>query len=135
MSEQGRAHDEAVSSIVLPAGTDAVRVARQFVADNSDHLSADLIEDAQLLASEIVSNAVRYGRPDITLRVRLHPPGIGIAVIDAGADLPVLPRERPASSEPSGRGLLIVDALASAWGVTPTELPPGKAVWFDIAQG
>lgn len=120
---------------MLPAGTDAVRVARQFVADNSDHLSADLIEDAQLLASEIVSNAVRYGRPDITLRVRLHPPGIGIAVIDAGADLPVLPRERPASSEPSGRGLLIVDALASAWGVTPTELPPGKAVWFDIAQG
>lgn len=123
---------EFVSSIVLPDGAEAAHLARQFVADNSDQLRPELVEDAQLLVSEIVSNAFRHGRPDVTLRVRLDPPSIGVDVTDTGPGLPVLPDEPPTPTGVSGRGLLIVDALASAWGVYPAQPPPGKAVWFEL---
>jgi anti-sigma regulatory factor (Ser/Thr protein kinase) len=124
--------DEAFATLELPNDSRAVGIARKFVEENSDHLRPDLIEDAQLLVSEIVGNAVRHGRPDITLRLRLHPPGIGIAVVDTSETVPTLPNEPPPPTQPSGRGLLIVDALASAWGVRPNQPPPGKVVWFDI---
>jgi anti-sigma regulatory factor (Ser/Thr protein kinase) len=131
-SEASPNDDEVFATIDLPHDARAAGIARNFVQENSDHLRPDLIEDAQLLVSEIVGNAVRHGRPDITLRVRLHPPGIGIAVIDTGETAPTLPDEPPPPTQPSGRGLLIVDALASAWGVAPNEPPPGKVVWFDL---
>jgi anti-sigma regulatory factor (Ser/Thr protein kinase) len=125
--------DEIFATIELPHDARAAGIAREFVQENSDHLPPDMIEDAQLLVSEIVANAVRHGRPDITLRVRVHPPGIGIAVIDTGEAVPTMPDEPPPPTQPSGRGLLIVDALASAWGVAPSEPPPGKVVWFDLS--
>jgi anti-sigma regulatory factor (Ser/Thr protein kinase) len=124
--------DDLVATIALPDDAEAAKIARRFVIEHSDHLRKDLIDDAQLLVSEIVSNAVRHGRPDITLQVRLHPPGIGVVVEDAGPGLPRLPTAPPDPIQPSGRGLLIVDALASAWGVSLNEPPPGKAVWFDL---
>lgn len=126
------ASEEIVAAIALPADAQAAGIARRFVMDNSDHLPPELIEDAQLLVSEIVGNAVQHGRPDITLRVRVQPPGIGIAVSDTGEQLPPLPRQLPPPSQSSGRGLLIVDALATAWGVSPNEPAPGKVVWFDL---
>jgi anti-sigma regulatory factor (Ser/Thr protein kinase) len=130
-SNADRDHD-LVATLELPHDTRAAGIARRFVEENSDHLPSELVEDAQLLVSEIVGNAVRYGRPDITLRVRLHPPGIGVEVIDTGGALPQVPGEPPPPTQPSGRGLLIVDALATAWGVSPNEPPPGKVVWFDL---
>ena len=118
---------------LLPTDASAAALARQFVEDNRDHIRADLIADAQLLVSEIVTNAVRYGRPDITLRVSVDPPAIGIAVRDHGEILPASPDGPPPPTQPSGRGLLIVDAIASAWGVTPNpDSVPGKVVWFEI---
>lgn len=117
----------------LPADATAAAIARQFVDDNRDHIRADLIGDAQLLVSEIVTNAVRHGRPDITLVVRVEPPAIGIAVHDHGDSLPTSTPSPPPVSQPSGRGLVIVDAIASAWGVTPDAgSGPGKVVWFEI---
>ncbi len=126
--------NEASAVVVLPHGVEAAEVARKFVADQSDHLRPELVEDAQLLVSEIVANAVLYGRPDVVLRVRIDPPGIGVTVTDTGAALPTL-SQRPDPAQPCGRGLLIVDALASAWGVVPEEPPPGKAVWFQLGSG
>lgn len=121
------------ATISLPADANAAAIARQFVEDNRDHIDPELIEDAQLLVSEIVTNAVRHGRPDITLNVRVEPPAIGIAVGDFGEELPARPIGPPPPDQPSGRGLLIVEAVASAWGVTrnPDALP-GKVVWFEV---
>lgn len=121
-----------IATIELEADADAASVARDFVYDNRDHLHGDVIADAQLLVSEIVTNAVKYGRSAITLSLRLDPPGIGIVVGDDGEQLPVLPDTNPGPEAPGGRGLLIVDAIASAWGVIPSEPPPGKSVWFDV---
>jgi anti-sigma regulatory factor (Ser/Thr protein kinase) len=120
------------ATVALAADAEAAAVARDFVFDNRDHLRPEVIEDAQLLVSEIVTNAVKYGRTDITLSVRLDSPGIGIVVRDAGEQVPVLPKSPPDPDARGGRGLLIVDAIASAWGVTPNDSTPGKSVWFDV---
>lgn len=119
--------------IALPSDASAAAIARQFVEDNRDHIRPDLVEDAQLLVSEVVTNAVRHGRGEITLVVRVDEPSIGVAVADSGDELPAKPQDAPPPSQTSGRGLMIVDALASAWGVTPNPDPaPGKVVWFEL---
>lgn len=120
------------AALSLTPDLDAAATARRFVRDNRDHLDPSVIADAELLVSEIVTNAVRHGAGQVRLRLRLDPPGIGIAIADAGAQMPT-PRETPPSPDlPSGRGLLIVDALSSDWGVEPHDPPPGKTVWFDL---
>ena len=119
-------------TIELPATAEASSLARRFIDDNRDHLAPDLIDDAKLLVSEIVTNAVQYGRSPITIALRIDPPGLGVTVTDAGDTQPQVPTENPPAAASSGRGLLIVDRLATAWGVVPTTPPPGKSVWFDL---
>jgi anti-sigma regulatory factor (Ser/Thr protein kinase) len=116
----------------VKSAEEIMKIARDFVDDHRDSLSPALIADAQLLVSEIVTNAVLHGRPDITLAMRLEPPGLGVVVTDSGDALPQVPSEAPDPGQASGRGLLIVAAIASAWGVSPADPPPGKAVWFDL---
>ena len=82
--------------------------------------------------SELVSNAVRHGQPEITLKVSLDPPLIGVSVHDDGRSRADPAVERPGPAEPTGRGLFLVDRVSSDWGVTPSDPPPGKTVWFRI---
>jgi anti-sigma regulatory factor (Ser/Thr protein kinase) len=126
--------DAAAAVVVsLPTDASAAAIARQFVEDNRDHIRPDLVQDARLLVSEVVTNAVLHGRGEITLMVKVDRPSIGIAVADSGDDLPAKLPAAPPPSQASGRGLRIVDALASAWGVTPNPgRTPGKVVWFEL---
>lgn len=55
------------------------------------------------------------------------PSGVRVAVKDSHPDLPVL---QQISDDEHGRGLLLVDALSSSWGVDAR--PPGKSVWFQL---
>lgn len=105
--------------IVLPPDLEAAAVARTFVSAHAHQLSPACLDDALLCVSELVSNAVLHGRPDITLQIRIDPPGIGmsVAVTDTGADLPVTGDGRPDATNPHGRGLMIVAAVARTWGV------------------
>lgn len=82
--------------------------------------------------SEIVTNALRYGEPDIVLRIREHLPGIGVSVRDSGTGQPHRPSAPPPADAPRGRGLLIVDAFASRWGIVASDPPRGKTVWFEL---
>lgn len=116
----------------LTPALDAAAIARRFVHDNRDHIDPAIVADAELLVSEIVTNAVRHGAGEITLRMRVDPPGIGVEVTDKSDRLPDLPSTPPTGDQGSGRGLLIVDALSSDWGVTPHQLQAGKTVWFDV---
>jgi anti-sigma regulatory factor (Ser/Thr protein kinase) len=84
--------------ISLPFNANAATIARQFVVDNQDHIRADLIEDAQVLVSEIVTNAVLHGRPQITLLLSVDQPSIGVAVADLGDELPAKPHGAPPPS-------------------------------------
>lgn len=116
----------------VPTTDEAPAIARRFLRDHAYGLSADMVNDAQILVSELVTNALRYGRPAITVRVRTDPPGIGVAVKDRGENMPELPTVAPGPDSRTGRGLLIVDAISHAWGVDTGEDPPGKTVWFEL---
>jgi serine/threonine-protein kinase RsbW len=90
----------------------------------------DKLDDAALVLSELVGNAVRHAEGE-TLRVRLRRSDnrLRIAVQD-GSSRPPAPREASFEDE-NGRGMLIIDALSFGWGWEPA--PAGKVVWADVA--
>ncbi|MDT3440505.1 MULTISPECIES: SpoIIE family protein phosphatase [unclassified Pseudofrankia] len=89
-------------------------------------------DDAALLVSEICTNAIKHARSELTLRVWAEPARLRISVEDReGTTLPKPGRAARGDPEAeSGWGLLLVEALADAWGVQTT--PGGKRVWFDL---
>jgi anti-sigma regulatory factor (Ser/Thr protein kinase) len=90
-------------------------------------------DDALLIVSELVTNAVRHAGTEVVLTVAVDTRRIRIQVSD-GAD--ALPHVKPGSNDgtrPGGRGLVIVSAVASAWGVESSSERPGKTVWADLA--
>jgi len=91
-------------------------------------IDADRYETARLLVSELVANAVTHAETDVTLQLDFSDERLRVEVRDQ-ADGQPQPR-RPRRDELSGRGLMIVEALADRWGVEPT--PPGKTVWFEL---
>ncbi|WP_322872088.1 PAS domain S-box protein [Streptomyces goshikiensis] len=118
-------------SIVLPAEPRSVAEGRRFLrATLVVWGSADdqLCDTVCLLASELLSNAVSHSHGPVRLRMRQVERELSVEVCDGS---PVLPQARFASHDAeSGRGLLLVDSLAEAWGTLPTS--EGKAVWFSL---
>lgn len=116
--------------IHLPCELASVTAGRHFVRDvlNAWHLPR-LVDDAQLATSELVANAVRHAGTDLRLSVSLDD-GVVIAIEDSRPEIrhPVL--ANPGSMAESGRGLHIVAAVSSDWGIRAT--PNGKAVWFAL---
>jgi anti-sigma regulatory factor (Ser/Thr protein kinase) len=122
-----------VSVVLLPHATSSVAVARR-------HLSADLlsagtlesiVDDATVVVSELLSNALRHARPLETGQIRVawsrHGDAIEVAVSDGGATTEPR-RSRPTLSSLGGRGLAIVEMLAECWGVRH-ENGGGTTVW------
>lgn len=94
----------------------------------SDAGLADLSDVAVLLTSELVTNAVLHARSRVTVRVEV---GDGVLRVEVEDGSPVLPtRKRYSDASATGRGVLLVEALARRWGVE--ELPTGKRVWFVL---
>ena len=87
-----------------------------------------LVDDAVLLVSELVTNAVVHGRSDVALRLWRTGSGVRVEIADRHPGA-VLPR-RPDPEALGGRGLYLVETLAQDWGVRPAK--PGKAVWFEL---
>ncbi|GII79783.1 hypothetical protein Sru01_47650 [Sphaerisporangium rufum] len=109
---------------------------RRFVRDTALdwRAAAEVADIAELLASEVVTNALVHGGRDApaasSVRVSVTRDGelMTVAVRDR---CPLPPHRRePGSLESSGRGLAIVAALAYAWGWAPHHL--GKSVWFQL---
>jgi anti-sigma regulatory factor (Ser/Thr protein kinase) len=116
--------------IPLPADVRAPGEARNFVRTRWPELDEDVLDDVTLIVSELVSNAVQHGEPDIVLRMLVEPFSVDVSVLDHGSQVPPATIRVPAESATSGRGLSIVDRLASDWGVEP--LDGGKQVWARL---
>ncbi|MEU3602404.1 SpoIIE family protein phosphatase [Streptomyces sp. NPDC006798] len=87
-----------------------------------------LVDTVELLVSELVTNALRYGEGEIRLRL-LRDRTLVCEVWDSGL---VQPRRRRArDTDEGGRGLQLVGLLSAAWGSRRT--PRGKTVWFELA--
>ena len=105
---------------------DARRVLRNLCAD---HVEDDLLVDAELLVSELVTNALRHGRGDISLCARVDEDRLRVEVIDAGGGF-THDLRRSGFDRIGGWGLDIVDVVSSRWGVHG-----GTAhVWFELAR-
>lgn len=123
--------------ITLAPDADAPSAARAFVREHREHLGEERHDDAVLVVSELVTNAVQHGRPVIALRVRSVPAGIGIAVADDGPPIPEVDAHDPSvprAGATSGRGMAIVAAVADAWGIEPHVPLPGKTVWCELGD-
>ncbi|MEV6865360.1 ATP-binding protein [Streptosporangium subroseum] len=104
-----------------------------------DHVSGEVIETAELLVSEVVTNSILHSDsgldPDgqITVGVGLGRGLVHIEVIDQGSVLNNIPAMRPVDDDSlSGRGLSWVNHLSSEWG-NDHDREIGRAVWFQLA--
>jgi anti-sigma regulatory factor (Ser/Thr protein kinase) len=123
----------------------ARELSRQFVSDEhapsaarrfAEHTlqgwghDGSVIDDARLLISELVTNAVIHTRGPFSVSICSRPPKLRVAVHDCSTELPTADW-RPPNPPTGGRGLRIVAALADDWGVAST--PPGKTVWAVLS--
>jgi anti-sigma regulatory factor (Ser/Thr protein kinase) len=94
------------------------------------HLTADAIDDIELLVSELVTNVVLHARSTARVTVEHFGDRVRVTVAD-GSSMP--PRLRDYGPEAvTGRGVFLVDRLAQDWGVDIAEGDDdGKRVWFE----
>jgi anti-sigma regulatory factor (Ser/Thr protein kinase) len=107
-------------------------VARRFVRDALGDLDDDTREVAVLLASELVTNAILHARTEVHLGVLLDGDNLLLSVGDRQEDTPgLVPREK-SRERPGGRGLALVDELATSWGAE--RYTGGKTVWCVLSS-
>jgi anti-sigma regulatory factor (Ser/Thr protein kinase) len=114
--------------VILDANVASPALARRFCDDVLCETGCDkeLVADARLVVTELVTNAVVHARTAIELDMCMTADVVRIEVTDYGVDRPHI----WARKENGGRGLPIVDALAQSWGVL--DLGSGKTVWCEL---
>ncbi|MEP6463474.1 MAG: ATP-binding protein [Frankiaceae bacterium] len=128
MADPGWAGKHAVLS--LSAKPEIVPTARRFVQDclADWRVRPDLSSDAELVVSELVTNALRHGPPPVYLDISFDGDRVRISVADSSLAEPH-PLIAGTWAE-SGRGLALLEAMAAAWGIEVQ--PPGKWVWCEL---
>jgi anti-sigma regulatory factor (Ser/Thr protein kinase) len=124
--------DPTEAEVPLPSRPESAAAARrltQVIVLRRWGLTPKMTEDAVLLVSELVGNAVRHtGARVFGLRMRRRRGWIRIEVRDPSRGLPCLMPVQ--ETDLSGRGLFLVDKLSDRWGVD--LLPRGKTTWFEM---
>lgn len=124
--------DPTEAEVPLPSRPESAAAARrltQIVVLRHWGLSPKMTEDAVLLVSELVGNAVRHtGARVFGLRMKRRRGWIRVEVRDPSRGLPCLMPVQ--EMDLSGRGLFLVDKLSDRWGVD--LLPRGKTTWFEM---
>ncbi|SHN26775.1 ATP-binding protein [Cryptosporangium aurantiacum] len=110
------------------------RLARRFVADTlGPRADVDLVDAAELLVTELVTNAVVHARSRATVLIITgrDRSDVRIEVHDEAYEPPRLGGFDPDAL--SGRGLALVDAMSDRWGVEPDgPSRSGKRIWFEL---
>jgi len=116
------------TTMELPRTAESAGIARLIVSAHGAGLSEERLKSANLMVSELVTNACKHGTGQIQLTVRSGADGVRADVQDeGGAEVEIAPvQKRPPRG---GWGLYFVDRLADAWGVEAGE----ARVWFRVA--
>jgi anti-sigma regulatory factor (Ser/Thr protein kinase) len=129
----GKAPD--VTTVRLPAKPSSAAVARQRIAADlvEQDVAAPIVDDVVLVVTELVSNAIRHAEPlpdgQVTVSWQVDGRGVKVRVSDGGGGGE--PRLRHATPrDTSGRGLALVEAIATRWGVE--DSPAHTTVWAEL---
>lgn len=139
-----------VERLTLDEQLSAAAMARHWVCEHCPdaHLPEARRWIAELLTSELVVNALAHGRGPVVLSLTHDEEGILVGISDHEERVPTLRVQSPSATD--GRGIALVDALATTWGVygsdgSRTEEDSGdwphpqesggKTVWFHLASG
>lgn len=119
------------AALALPPVPASAAEARTFVRSRLDEMSVPEppLEDAVLLVSELVTNALLHAGTDVEIRLDTDEVRVRVEVHDGDSRHPA-----PRVAEPygtHGRGLLLVERVANDWGIDRAD--PGKSVWFELA--
>lgn len=113
----------------FPAELQSASAARHFAERKLEEWELpELLDATRLLVSELVINAVLHARTESTLTLACRSGVLRVEVSD-GSTVP-LARRSFSTTATTGRGLMILEALASRWGVEETA--GGKTVWFEL---
>lgn len=110
------------------ARAQAIPAARQYVANMMNGVDPDDVYAIQLMVSELATNCVRHGGTPFDIMIDVRPEEVRVEVTDSGPGEPTVCS--PSPTDPTGRGLRIVDRLSENWGVETSSEHPGKMVWF-----
>lgn len=113
----------------LPATADGVAVARDCARSALDAHDPEVVDTVTLLISELVTNALLHARSTPRLQIEHCADSVRVTVDDQSNQRPQL-RQPSRTDDQGGRGMLLVDALASSWGWEPRA--NGKCVWFVV---
>ncbi len=118
-------------TLELPREADAPRDARCALEGFEHGLSPDREDAARLLLTELVTNAVKYGRHgDLHVELRSSPSAFRAEVVDDGAGFRAQARDTSDLHTPGGWGLHLVDELSDRWGMHEGS----THVWFELEK-
>ena len=116
-------------SVDLPPEPSSATRARTIAREQLETLcSTDTVEVIALLVTELVTNAILHARTPFQLTLESRPDHVRICVEDHSNERPTVRHYE--SDAVTGRGLALVEQLASSWGVDTT--PEGKVVWCEV---
>lgn len=112
------------------AGVLALDVLRDHVVAALSTVHQQTVSDVELVATELVTNACLHGEPPALFHLFAldDPARLRMEVFDSGPGLPRV--THPGGTEQHGRGLLLVTAMSTTWGIVPAD--GGKTVWAEF---
>ena len=116
------------TAVQLPPDAASPARARRFVEHVLDECPEEVVEVASLLTTELVANVVRHAGTPMRIAVGVGDGRARIEVSDSSFALPMARHDDRGAD--TGRGVVIIERLADAWGVAP--FPGGKTVWVEV---
>ncbi|MDX3121576.1 MULTISPECIES: ATP-binding protein [Streptomyces] len=130
-----RDHERTTYGFTVAAAIDAVPRARRQVVQLAENVGLPMTRQAldivELLADEVIANAVRHTEAPCHVAVMRADGRLRVEVSDTDPEVPTV--VDAGLYDESGRGLMLVDALAEDWGTLPQS--EGKTTWFEITSG
>ncbi|GAA0541072.1 ATP-binding protein [Paractinoplanes ferrugineus] len=119
-------------NVELEPQVGAARRSRELISGAcSEWGRAELAGSACIVVTELVNNVVQHAHTEMTLLLAVHGEAVSVAVRDHSAGVPSF-TGAPAPTSYGGRGMLLIDSVASRWGSLP--LTDGKVVWALISD-
>ena len=132
LAERHCSHDSRAvrSTYALPPRPSSAHLARRLTREALGGCPAPLVETAELLITELISNALTHAGSPPVMQIDVDLGTVLISVSDESSKTPDV--RHGSLDDEGGRGLMLVDTLASSWGWTLTS--GGKKIWFTLSD-